>query len=54
MRESAYCTNNGANALDCCTGAYDACTTTMFSVCIDYTASQTGACSSTGLGTMCW
>jgi len=54
VRQSAYCTNDGAGNMDCCTGEYSLCTSSMFSSCLDFSASQRGACSGKGPRTICW
>jgi len=54
VRESAYCTNDGIGNMDCCTGAYSRCTSSMYSSCVDYSSSLRGACSSKGVRTICW
>ncbi|KAK1756765.1 proline-rich receptor-like protein kinase PERK1 [Echria macrotheca] len=53
VRQSAYCTNDGAGNMDCCTGDYSQCSKTMYTTCIDYTASENGACSNKGAKTIC-
>lgn len=54
VRESAYCTNDGVANMDCCTGDYAACTATMYSACLDFSASQRGECDGRGARTICW
>jgi len=54
VRQSAYCTNDGVGNMDCCTGEYSQCLSTMFSTCLDFTASQQGACQGKGPRTICW
>jgi hypothetical protein len=39
--------------MDCCTGEYSLCTSSMFSSCLDYSASQAGSCSGRGPRTIC-
>ncbi|KAK0755071.1 hypothetical protein B0T18DRAFT_386841 [Schizothecium vesticola] len=53
VRESAYCTNDGVANMDCCTGDYAACTATMYSACLDLSASQRGECDGRGARTIC-
>ena len=40
--------------MDCCTGDYKECTSTMYSACLDLSASEKGACSGHGPRTICW
>lgn len=54
VRESAYCTNDGVANMDCCSGDYTACTSTMYSACLDLSASQRGECNDKGARTICW
>ncbi|GAB1315237.1 Proline-rich receptor-like protein kinase PERK1 [Madurella fahalii] len=53
VKQSAYCTHDGAGNMDCCTGDYSSCTETMFSACLDFSASQRGACAGRGPRTIC-
>ncbi|KXX76598.1 Proline-rich receptor-like protein kinase PERK1 [Madurella mycetomatis] len=53
VKQSAYCTHDGAGNMDCCTGDYSSCTETMFSACLDFSASQKGACAGRGPRTIC-
>ncbi|KAK0652481.1 hypothetical protein B0T16DRAFT_454845 [Cercophora newfieldiana] len=53
VRQSAYCTNDGAGNMDCCTGEYSLCTSSMFSSCLNYAASQRGECAGKGARTIC-
>ncbi|KAL8334443.1 hypothetical protein RB601_000375 [Gaeumannomyces tritici] len=53
VKGSGYCTNDGVGNIDCCTGEYTDCTSTMFSACLDFSASQRGACASRGPRTIC-
>ncbi|KAK0716761.1 hypothetical protein B0T26DRAFT_265651 [Lasiosphaeria miniovina] len=54
VKLGAYCTDDGAGNIDCCTGAYSVCKSSMLSACLDFSASLQGACG-TGLGprTLC-
>ncbi|KAK3326764.1 hypothetical protein B0H66DRAFT_168533 [Apodospora peruviana] len=53
VKNSAYCTNDGVGNMDCCVGDYATCTSSMYSACLDYSASSKGACSGAGLRTIC-
>lgn len=53
VKESAYCTDDGRGNRDCCTGEYSDCTSSMFSACLDFSASEKGACSGKGPRTLC-
>ncbi|KAK3369956.1 hypothetical protein B0H63DRAFT_304660, partial [Podospora didyma] len=56
VKVSASCVNDGVGNMDCCTNPVSDCTSTMFSSCLDYSASQQGLCG-TGLGPRticCW
>lgn len=51
---NAYCANDGVANMDCCDGPSSACVSTMFSSCIDFIRSLSGACSAAGPRTLCW
>ncbi|KAK4183530.1 proline-rich receptor-like protein kinase PERK1 [Podospora australis] len=53
VKESAYCTDDGRGNRDCCTGEYRDCTSSMFSACLDFSASERGACAGKGPRTLC-
>ncbi|KAM7218434.1 proline-rich receptor-like protein kinase PERK1 [Rhypophila decipiens] len=53
VQPGAYCTDDGLGNMDCCTGQYKECTSSMYSACLDYSASEKGACESAGPRTIC-
>ncbi|KAM7183553.1 proline-rich receptor-like protein kinase PERK1 [Naviculisporaceae sp. PSN 640] len=53
VEPGAYCTDDGVGNMDCCTGQYKECTSSMYSACLDYSASERGACESAGPRTIC-